>query len=93
MRSFNAAVVGVVQLVFLSLLAAAGHHEFCLDFPLSCTNKTAVPNTCCFNYPGGSLLQTQFWDTDPATGPANHWTVHGLWCTTLLFLPPNTFLH
>ncbi|KAL2052956.1 hypothetical protein ABVK25_006897 [Lepraria finkii] len=27
----------------------------------------------------GELLQTQFWDTDPATGPASHWTVHGLW--------------
>ncbi|KAI9811250.1 MAG: ribonuclease T2-like [Pycnora praestabilis] len=38
-----------------------------------------IQNTCCFNSPGGQLLQTQFWDTDPATGPANHWTVHGLW--------------
>lgn len=60
-------------------LALAGHSDFCLDFPLSCTNRTVVPNTCCFNAPGGELLQTQFWDTDPATGPANHWTIHGLW--------------
>ncbi|MCJ1481941.1 ribonuclease T2-like [Schaereria dolodes] len=36
-------------------------------------------NTCCLNSPGGQLLQTQFWDTDPATGPADHWTIHGLW--------------
>lgn len=49
------------------------------EYPLSCHNKSAVANTCCFNYPGGLLLQTQFWDTDPATGPADHWTVHGLW--------------
>lgn len=25
------------------------------------------------------LLQTQFWDTDPSTGPTNSWTIHGLW--------------
>lgn len=47
--------------------------------PLSCQNTTAVSNTCCFNYPGGQLLQTQFWDTDPSTGPSNSWTIHGLW--------------
>ncbi|KAK3177225.1 hypothetical protein OEA41_008554 [Lepraria neglecta] len=80
MRSFSNIALGVAQLASLySQHFAAGHSEYCLDFPLSCTNKTVVPNTCCFNYPGGELLQTQFWDTDPATGPANHWTVHGLW--------------
>lgn len=25
------------------------------------------------------MLQTQFWDTNPATGPQDHWTIHGLW--------------
>ncbi|KAH8914203.1 ribonuclease T2 [Atractiella rhizophila] len=25
------------------------------------------------------LLQTQFWDTDPVTGPDDSWTIHGLW--------------
>lgn len=25
------------------------------------------------------MLQTQFWDTSPSTGPTNSWTVHGLW--------------
>jgi ribonuclease T2 len=34
---------------------------------------------CCFESPGGLLLQTQFWDTHPATGPADSWTIHGLW--------------
>ncbi|EHL02874.1 putative Ribonuclease T2-like protein [Glarea lozoyensis 74030] len=29
---------------------------------------------CC-----GQLLQTQFWDTAPSTGPADSWTLHGLW--------------
>lgn len=47
--------------------------------PLSCHNTTSV-NTCCHEYPGGQMLLTQFWDTAPSTGPADSWTVHGLWC-------------
>ena len=46
---------------------------------LSCQNTTAQSNLCCFNAPGGALLQTQFWDTDPVVGPSNSWTIHGLW--------------
>ncbi|KAH9879773.1 hypothetical protein J1614_001796 [Plenodomus biglobosus] len=46
---------------------------------LSCHNTTVVENLCCFNAPGGQLLQTQFWDTAPATGPDDSWTLHGLW--------------
>ncbi|OTB02046.1 hypothetical protein M426DRAFT_322993 [Hypoxylon sp. CI-4A] len=46
---------------------------------LSCHNSTTVADLCCFNYPGGSLLQTQFWDTDPVVGPDDSWTIHGLW--------------
>ena len=49
------------------------------DVPLSCHNSTAVEDTCCFNSPGGLILLTQFWDTDPATGPDDSWTIHGLW--------------
>ncbi|KAI1828666.1 ribonuclease t2 [Xylaria intraflava] len=49
------------------------------NLPYSCTNTTAVEDLCCFNAPGGTILQTQFWDTDPATGPGDSWTVHGLW--------------
>jgi ribonuclease T2 len=25
------------------------------------------------------MLQTQFWDADPAVGPVDSWTIHGLW--------------
>lgn len=50
-----------------------------VDVPQSCQNTTVQEDTCCFNYPGGQVLQTQFWDTDPSTGPANSWTIHGLW--------------
>ncbi|KAJ5207627.1 hypothetical protein N7449_002006 [Penicillium cf. viridicatum] len=44
----------------------------------SCASSSTEP-TCCFNYPGGALLQTQFWDTSPSTGPDDSWTIHGLW--------------
>ncbi|KAF4464393.1 ribonuclease t2 family [Fusarium albosuccineum] len=48
------------------------------DLPLSCHNTTAVSDTCCF-IPAGQILQTQFWDADPAAGPSDSWTIHGLW--------------
>lgn len=66
-------------------LAAAGCPRNCYvpsetsSLQLSCHNTTTAPDTCCFNSPGGYLLQTQFWDYDPSSGPANSWTVHGLW--------------
>ena len=51
----------------------------CSSDVLSCHNTTAVSDLCCFNYPGGALLQVQFWDTDPSVGPSDSWTIHGLW--------------
>ncbi|TDL28102.1 ribonuclease T2 [Rickenella mellea] len=45
----------------------------------SCHNTTVQKNFCCFESPGGLLLQTQFWDTNPSTGPTDSWTIHGLW--------------
>ncbi|CEQ38628.1 SPOSA6832_00069 [Sporobolomyces salmonicolor] len=49
--------------------------------PKSCINGESPEHVdgCCTNTPGGQILQTQFWDTDPATGPDDSWTVHGLW--------------
>ncbi|KIY73499.1 ribonuclease [Cylindrobasidium torrendii FP15055 ss-10] len=44
----------------------------------SCASST-TNGTCCLEAPGGLLAQTQFWDFDPATGPADSWTIHGLW--------------
>ena len=79
MPSFTQLSLASAALALFAPTTLAGHSDFCFDYPLSCTNTTAVQDLCCFNYPGGELLQTQFWDTDPATGPANHWTVHGLW--------------
>lgn len=51
----------------------------CSNPQLSCHNTTIVQDLCCFNAPGGQLLQTQFWDYSPATGPDDSWTIHGLW--------------
>jgi len=47
--------------------------------PLSCSLDNPPENLCCYEYPGGLLLQTQFWDTSPSTGPVDSWTIHGLW--------------
>ncbi|OAX83164.1 hypothetical protein ACJ72_02488 [Emergomyces africanus] len=51
----------------------------CPNPQVSCKIEFKSQDTCCFNYPGGLLLQTQFWDTDPPTGPEDSWTIHGLW--------------
>jgi hypothetical protein len=60
-----ASVAGLVSAVL------AGTPQTCTsNLPLSCHNSTAVSNTCCF-VAAGQLLQTQFWDTDPATGPSS----------------------
>ncbi|KAF8205501.1 ribonuclease T2-like protein [Mycena galopus ATCC 62051] len=44
----------------------------------SCSNSDAI-GSCCLEAPGGLLLQTQFWDTNPSSGPLDSWTIHGLW--------------
>ncbi|KUJ19334.1 ribonuclease T2 [Mollisia scopiformis] len=48
-----------------------------IDSPTSCQSDSEP--SCCFVYPGGQLLQTQFWDTNPTVGPSDSWTLHGLW--------------
>jgi ribonuclease T2 len=58
---------------------AVNPFESCSNPQLSCHNTTVVQDLCCFNAPGGQLLQTQFWDTHPVTGPVDSWTLHGLW--------------
>ena len=58
----------------------------CPNAQLSCSSGATTTNYCCFNYPGGLLLQTQFWDTNPPTGPSDSWTIHGLWSVHLWLL-------
>ncbi|KAJ5749056.1 uncharacterized protein N7511_010752 [Penicillium nucicola] len=58
---------------------SVGTSSSCPVSEISCQAKYHGQDTCCFNYPGGSMLQTQFWDVDPALGPEDSWTIHGLW--------------
>nr|BAF94337.1 ribonuclease T2 [Lenzites betulinus]BAG12851.1 ribonuclease T2 [Lenzites betulinus] len=50
-----------------------------LNGPASCQNSTPTADLCCFEAPGGLIMQTQFWDADPPRGPSDSWTIHGLW--------------
>ncbi|KAK3685384.1 ribonuclease T2-like protein [Podospora appendiculata] len=52
------------------------------DGPMSCHNSTPIAgeDSCCFVYPGGRILLTQFWDPQVyAVGAEEDWTLHGLW--------------
>lgn len=55
---------------------------------VSCQTRVKVDptsfGTCCYNgalesgfKESGLVLSTQFWDTDPSTGPADSTTIHG----------------
>ncbi|KAL9105013.1 MAG: hypothetical protein Q9163_000110 [Psora crenata] len=68
-----------IAVISSSSTTLGGTPPTCTNPQISCQNTTAVADTCCFNAPGGQLLQTQFWDYSPATGPPDSWTVHGLW--------------
>ena len=78
-QSLRSLPVYSLALLSPSQSVLGGSPPTCSNPQTSCLNTTAVQDTCCFNAPGGQLLQTQFWDTAPATGPVDHWTVHGLW--------------
>lgn len=53
--------------------------------PLSCQSSGTVQNTCCTEVQG-QVLQVQFWDSSPATGPVNSWTIHGLWSVLMVIV-------
>jgi len=77
------AVVGPPQNSFSSFgLGLSGHSSLTAcgtSGETSCQNTTIQTNLCCFESPGGLIAQTQFWDTNPVTGPVDSWTIHGLW--------------
>ncbi|KAF2798235.1 ribonuclease M [Melanomma pulvis-pyrius CBS 109.77] len=79
-RTLSKLAIGGVQVLLGSgQTVLGGPSKTCSNPQLSCQNTTAVADLCCFNAPGGQLLQTQFWDTAPVTGPVDSWTLHGLW--------------
>ena len=49
------------------------HAPSCSNAQISCRNTSVVHDLCCFNAPGGQMLQTQFWDANPPTGPSDAW--------------------
>lgn len=64
----------------LSFNELAAPFDSCpIDIPFSCTNSTPIEDSCCFELPGGIMLQTQFWDYYPPIGPNDTFTLHGLW--------------
>lgn len=77
LRTLGKLALGGAQLVLAQ--GAVNPFESCSNPQLSCHNTTVVQDLCCFNAPGGQLLQTQFWDSSPPTGPSDSWTLHGLW--------------
>lgn len=51
-----------------------------IDGPVSCQKGGPDEGSCCFVYPGGRILLTQFWDRDVHVGGSEEdWTLHGLW--------------
>ena len=75
-----------------SVFSTANDNAYCpIDLPNTCTNTTAIPDSCCFEYPGGIFLQSQFWNYRPSKaglneseivrelGPLDSFTIHGLW--------------
>ncbi|KAI0413453.1 ribonuclease T2-like protein [Xylaria grammica] len=77
LRVISTALVAVSAANALSLTPRAT----CSSTVESCSSAagSSSVSSCCVNKPGGQFLQTQFWDTDPVTGPSNSWTIHGLW--------------
>lgn len=72
--------LGVLALGAAVKVALAGTLETCSSSsPLSCSSSSTKAS-CCYESPGGLLLQTQFWDYDPSIGPSDSWGIHGLWC-------------
>ncbi|KAL4956838.1 ribonuclease T2-like protein [Aspergillus filifer] len=76
------AVTGSLGLSSLSgpeVIPSGSTYDHCGKLEVSCQTSYHGQDRCCFNYPGGQMLQTQFWDADPAVGPEDSWTIHGLW--------------
>lgn len=61
MPSFVSSLRSLSKLAFtsvaLSTAVKAGSPPTCTNPQTSCQNTTAVQDTCCFNAPGGQLLQ------------------------------------
>ncbi|KAE8421887.1 ribonuclease T2-like protein [Aspergillus pseudocaelatus] len=71
--------LGLSSLLGPEIESSQSSFQHCSKAELSCQTPYHGQDKCCFNYPGGQFLQSQFWDADPAIGPEDSWTIHGLW--------------
>lgn len=79
--------LGVLAFGAAVKVALAGTLETCSSSsPLSCSSSSTAAS-CCYESPGGLLLQTQFWDYSPSIGPSDSWGIHGLWYVTAPLRP------
>ena len=60
-KALSKAALTYSQLALLSssTTVSGGSPEACSNPQTSCQNTSAVTNTCCFNAPGGQLLQVR----------------------------------
>ncbi|KZV72481.1 ribonuclease T2 [Peniophora sp. CONT] len=75
-RSMLTALVAVAAAAAKQSVFSAPSSGCSTDVPISCDESKG---SCCIEYPGGLITQTQFWDTDVPNSPADSWTIHGLW--------------
>jgi ribonuclease T2 len=62
LRTISKIAIGGTQLLLgTGQTVLGGPSATCSNPQLSCHNTTIVADLCCFNAPGGQLLQTQFW--------------------------------
>lgn len=66
------------EIPFTDLLDSA-RPPLCIPAVSCSLNRVPNLDTCCINSPSGHFLATQFWDTQPAVGANDTWTIHGLW--------------
>ncbi|CAD1780537.1 similar to Saccharomyces cerevisiae YPL123C RNY1 Vacuolar RNase of the T(2) family, relocalizes to the cytosol where it cleaves tRNAs upon oxidative or stationary phase stress [Maudiozyma barnettii] len=75
-----------------SVFTSDPDNSYCpIDLPNTCRNTTEIKDSCCFEYPGGVFLQSQFWNYKTSKigmneseivkelGPLDSFTIHGLW--------------
>jgi ribonuclease T2 len=69
MKAQHQSTMSRLYLLLLALAAGASATvKSCSITTLSCSNTTAIADTCCFNYSGGQILQTQVWPAPPFAG-------------------------
>jgi len=85
MRSIRNAFLAftlLIAYVFLKADASPAENQTCSTSDLnvlSCSPESLTTNSCCVESPGGLLIQAQLYNWNPGLGPADSWTIHGLW--------------